>query len=41
MNHQNIESLAPCDGKKTTTDGFPKKKSQLWRMIYIVNLSAH
>ena len=26
MNHQNIESLAPCDGKQPTTNGFPHKE---------------
>ena len=26
MNHQNIESLAPCEGKQPTTDEFPQKE---------------
>ena len=25
MNHQNIESLAACEGRQPTTDGFPHK----------------
>ena len=26
MNRQNIKSLAPCEGRQPTTDGFPHKK---------------